>query len=211
MKDRRLGRFTQLTRAIGWHRRLLAAGLAAGAVAAALQAAEPDPGQTVPVVTAARDLSGGATVVPEDIRASEVPPDLVPTGALSRVDAVVGRTLSGPVRAGEPLTDVRLVGPDLLAAWGDELVATPVRIADPGVVTLVQPGDVIDLLGAPTSGIGETAVVASGVPVLAVPAQGDQGMLAEGALLVIAGTSDQVASLAHAAVTSRLSIALRSH
>lgn len=210
MKDRRFGRLTHLTRTIGWHRRLLAAGLAAGAVAAALQAAKPEPGPTVPVVTAARDLSGGSTIVPDDVRTSDVPPALVPAAALASVDAAVGRVLAGPVRAGEPLTDVRMVGPDLLATWGDGLVATPVRIADPGVIGLIRPGDVVDLIAAPTSGTGETTIVASSVPVLVVPEQSDQGVLADGALLVIAATDTQAASLAQAAVTSRLSIALRS-
>jgi pilus assembly protein CpaB len=209
MKDRRFGSLTYLTRTIGWHRRLLAAGLAAGAVAAALQAAEPEPGPTVPVVTAARDLPGGSTIVSDDVRTSDVPPALVPAAALASVDAAVGRVLAGPVRAGEPLTDVRLVGPDLLATWGDDLVATPVRIADPGVIGLVRPGDVLDLIAAPTSGTGETTVVASSVPVLVVPEQSDQGVLADGALLVVAATDTQAASLAQAAVTARLSIALR--
>jgi Flp pilus assembly protein CpaB len=204
MKDRRFGSLTYLTRTIGWHRRLLAAGLAAGAVAA-----EPEPGPTVPVVTAARDLPGGSTIVSDDVRTSDVPPALVPVAALASIDAAVGRVLAGPVRAGEPLTDVRLVGPDLLATWGNDLVATPVRIADPGVIGLVRPGDVLDLIAAPTSGTGETTVVASSVPVLVVPEQSDQGVLADGALLVIAATDTQAASLAQAAVTSRLSIALR--
>jgi Flp pilus assembly protein CpaB len=96
-----------------------------------------------------------------------------------------------------------------LATWGNDLVATPVRIADPGVIGLVRPGDVLDLIAAPTSGTGETTVVASSVPVLVVPEQSDQGVLADGALLVIAATDTQAASLAQAAVTSRLSIALR--
>lgn len=182
--------------------------MAAGAVAVALQAAEPDPATTVPVLTASRDLPGGTTLIADDVRTAEVPPDLVPSGALASSDAAVGRVLAGPVRAGEPLTDVRLVGPDLLAGWGDDLVATPVRIADPGVLDLVQPGDVIDLLAAPTAG-GQTEVAAAGVPVLAVPEQSDQPMLAEGALLMVAATGDQAAVLANAAVMSRLSIALR--
>jgi hypothetical protein len=61
------------------------------------------------------------------------------------------------------------------------------------------------------SGTGETTIVASSVPVLVVPEQSDQGVVADGALLVIAATDTQAASLAQAAVTSRLSIALRSH
>ncbi|MGH8775053.1 MAG: Flp pilus assembly protein CpaB [Jiangellaceae bacterium] len=209
MKDRRLGALRHVTRAVGWHRRLLAAGLAAGAVALVLQAAEPSPQHTVPVLAAARDLSGGAIVVDADMRTVDVPPDLVPSGAFGSADAAVGRVLAGPVRSGEPLTDLRFVGPGLLAGWGDDLLATPVRIADPGVAGLVRPGDRIDLLAAPASGAGAVVTVASRVPVLAVPAQTDQGALAEGALLVVGATERQAASLAQAAVTSRLSVALR--
>ena len=53
-------------------------------------------------------------------------------------------------------------------------------------------------------------MVAARVPVLAVPGLPDQGVLAEGALLVVAATDGQAAALAQAAVSSRLSVALRS-
>ncbi len=58
------------------------------------------------------------------------------------------------MRAGETITDVRLVGPALLAGYGDQLVAAPVRIADAGSAALLQPGDVIDVLAA--DGVGGT-------------------------------------------------------
>lgn len=209
MDDGRLGRLRRLARTVGWHRRLLAAGLAAGAVALTLQAAEPKAISTLPVLTAARDLPGGVTLGPDDVRVVDVPTAAVGSGVLGSPDAVVGRVLAGPVRSGEPLTDVRLVGPGLLAGWGDDVVATPVRVADPGVVGLIHPGDRVDLLGAPASGDGEATVVARSVPVLAVPALPDQGVLAEGALLVVAATNGQAAALAQAAVSSRLSVALR--
>lgn len=210
MDDRRFGGVRRAARTIAWHRRLLAAGLAAGAVALALHAAEPRPVPTVPVIVAAHDLAGGATLGLDDIRLVEVPAGAVATEALGSPDAAVGRVLAGPVRAGEPLTDVRLVGPGLLAGWGDDLVAMPVRVADPGVVGLIRPGDRVDLLAAPASGDGEATVVAGRVPVLAVPAQPDQGVLAEGALVVVAATDSQAAALAQAAVSSRLAVAVRS-
>ena len=209
MDDGRLGGLRRLARAVGWHRRLLAAGLAAGAVALTLQAAEPKAIPTLPVLTAARDLPGGVTLGPDDVRVVDVPSAAVGSGVLGSPDAAVGRVLAGPVRSGEPLTDVRLVGPGLLAGWGDDVVATPVRVADPGVVGLIHPGDRVDLLAAPVSGGGEATVVARSVPVLAVPALPDQGVLAEGALLVVAATDGQAAGLAQAAVSSRLSVALR--
>jgi pilus assembly protein CpaB len=200
---------TRFVRNVGWHRRLLAAGLAAGAVALALHAAEPEPSRTLPVVAAAGELVGGASLTAEDLQLVDLPPSLVPAGAVGSIDAAVGRVLSGPVRTGEPLTDVRLVGPGLLTGWGDDVVATPVRVADPGVVALLRPGDRVDVYATPGSGLGPAAVVAVHVPVLAIPETAEQAVLAEGALLVVATTARQAASLAEAAVTSRLSVVLR--
>ena len=129
--------------ALARRRRLLAAGLLAGSMACALSVLAPAPPPTAPVVAAAHDLPGGATI-----------------------------------------TDVRLVGPALLAGYGGRLVAAPVRIADAGSARLLQPGDVIDVLAADgASGIGdgtaagtaggpvagEARLVASGVRVVAVP------------------------------------------
>jgi pilus assembly protein CpaB len=201
--------FSRFARTVGWHRRLLAAGLAAGAVALAVQAAEPAPERTVPVVAAAGELRGGITLIREDLRLVDLPSDVVPAGALGSIDAVIGQVLSGPVRAGEPLTDARLFGPGLLTGWGDDLVATAVRVADPGVVLLLRPGDRIDVYSTPGSGLGAAAVIAAAVPVLAIPEPADEAVIAEGALLVVGTTARQAASLAEAAVTSRLSVVLR--
>ncbi|HSI92190.1 MAG TPA: SAF domain-containing protein [Jiangellaceae bacterium] len=196
-------------RAALWHRRLLAAGLAAAAVALIIHAAQPTPPATTPVLVAARDLPGGATLTDADLATADVLPETVPDGALPDVSAGLGRLLAGPVRAGEPITDVRLTGPSLVDGWGDDLVAVPVRIADPGVVTMVRPGDRIDLIAASMDGHTEAGVLAAQVPLLAVPAPADGGLLADGALLVVAVPIEQAAALAQAAVTSRLSVALR--
>ena len=55
--------------------------------------------------------------------------------------------LAGPVRAGEPLTDVRLVGASLAAAYPGA-VAVPVRLPDAGMAALLRVGDRIDLVAA---------------------------------------------------------------
>ena len=60
-------------------------------------------------------------------------------------DDPVGEVLAAPLRAGEPVTDVRLVG-----ARADDgqpgLVAVPVRLPDPGMVALLDVGDRIDVV-----------------------------------------------------------------
>ncbi|PZF83926.1 Flp pilus assembly protein CpaB [Jiangella anatolica] len=193
----------RLLRTAGWHRRLLAAGLAAAAVAFAIQAASPAPPRTVDVVVAARDLPGGVVLADDQVTMAAFPPGAVPDGVVERSQAL-GALLAAPVRAGEPITDRRLLGPGLLAGWGTDVVAAPVRVADAGAVGLLRPGDRIDLLATSVDGAGGTDVVAAGVPVLAVPSAGE-AMLAEGALVLVAATPDQAAGLAAAAVTSRLS------
>lgn len=197
-----------LLRAAGRRRGLLAAGLAAGAVATALPVLAPDPAAGTAVLAAARDLAAGAAVGAEDLLVVHLPADLVPAGALLPGADVVGRLAAGSVRAREPLTDVRLVGPGLLAATGDGLVAVPVRLADPAAAALLRPGDRVDVLAAATGPDGPpaAAVVAAAAPVLAVPAS---TAAAEGALVVLAASPLQAARLASAEVSSRLSVVVR--
>lgn len=200
-----------LRRAVAWHRRLLAAGLAAAAVALGLSAVSPAPPETVPVLTAARELLPGAPLREGDLAAVALPPGSVPDGALRPGAEVLGRLVAGPVRRGEPLTDVRLVGPGLLDGLGDGVRATPVRIADAGSVALLRAGDRVDVLAtrAGSDGPAATVPVARDVTVLSVP-DDDEAMLADGALLVLATDSRAAAELAAAGLDGRLSVVLRS-
>lgn len=193
----------RFARTVGWHRRLLAAGLAAAAVALAIEAASPSPPPTVEVLVAARDLDGGHRLTDDDLTVAHLPPGAVPSGRVSPADAA-GALLAGPVRAGEPITDRRLLGPGLLSGWGPDVVAAPVRVADPGAAGYLRAGDRIDLLATALDGGAATAVVAANVPVVALPPATD-GALAEGALLMVAATPEQAAELAAAAVAARLS------
>ena len=195
-----------LRRALARHRVLLAAGLAAGAVAAGLTAVLPPPESQVQVLTAARDLPAGAVLAPDDVVVALVPGVLLPAGALVGPADAVGRLIAGPVRRGETLTDVRLLGAGLLPVGGGEIseVAVPVRVAEAAAAALVEAGDRIDVLAAPPEGGPAASVVAAGVRVLAVPAVGDDP--GEGSLLVVAAGRPAAARLAAAAVTGRLSL-----
>ena len=193
----------RLIRTAGWHRRLLAGGLAAAAVAFAIEAASPAPPATVDVLVAARDLPGGAVLSDADLSSAAFPADAVPAGVVTASTAD-GALLAAPVRSGEPITDRRLLGPGLLAGWGADVVVAPVRVADAGAAGYLRPGDRIDLLATYLDGAARTEVVAADVPVLALPSAGDS-TLAEGALVLVAATPDQAAELAAAAVAARLS------
>jgi Flp pilus assembly protein CpaB len=186
------------------HRAVLAAGLTAAAVATALPTLAPPAARTLRVVAAAHDLTPGTPLTADDLTTVAVPEGLVPRGALTDVQAAVGRAVAGPVRGGEALTDVRLLGSGLLQGKG--LVAAPIRLADPATAALLHAGDRVDVLAAPTGGTDPTAtalIIASGVQVLAVPATDDTG---EGALVVVAATPAVAARLAAAAVGARLSV-----
>lgn len=202
-------RRSDLVRALARHRRLLAAGLAAGAVATALPVLAPPAPPGTTVVVAARDLAGGTLLTDALVRRVQLPEAVVPAGALPPGESLAGARTSGPVRRGEPLTDVRLVGPGLLAASGDpDLMAVPVRLADVASAGLLRPGDRVDVVAAGTApeGAGDAQVVAAGVAVLSVP---QQEPAAEGALVVLAVSRSTALRLASAAVTSRLTAALR--
>lgn len=214
----------EVRRAVSWHRRLLAAAFTAAAVAFGLSAVVPDPPPTELVLAAASDLLGGATLSAGDLKELRLPPDAVPAGALRPGAQVEGRTIAGPMRSGEPLTDVRFVGPSLLAGYGEGVVAAPVRIADAGVARLLHAGDVVDVLAAETSlaadpggqraSVGPARVIAAGARVLSVPSPEESGAgggssLSGDALVVFAVDRTVAAKLARAAVTASLSVTLR--
>jgi Flp pilus assembly protein CpaB len=190
-------------------RRLLAALAAAAAVASGLQAAAGPPPPKTPVVTAARDIAGGAVLRPADLESVAFDPRSVPSGVVSSAAEVVGRTTAGPLRAGEPVTDVRLLSGSLLAAYPG-MVAAPVRIADAGTVALLDVGDRIDVLAADPQGRSEAVVVAPDAPVIALPHQrATPSPTAPAGGLVVLAVSDATArTLAAAGVSRYLSIVL---
>src|SRR3954451_24271426 len=90
------------------HRRALAALCAALAVLAAFRAQAPPPPARTQVLTAATDVPGGSVLRPKDLARVAYDPAAVPDGSFRAASEVVGRTTAAPLRASEPLTDVRL-------------------------------------------------------------------------------------------------------
>lgn len=193
-----------LRRVVLARRRPLAAVLAAVAVATGLHAARAEPPARAQVLVAARDLPAGEVLGAEDVRRTGFPAGSVPAGL---AQDVVGRTLAAPLRAGEPVTDVRLVGPALTDGYPG-LVAVPVRLPDAGMAGLLRVGDRIDLVAAdpqhPTA-----AVVATDLPVLALPdAPAETGATGlSGRLVVVGASPSEVTRIADAAVRAFVTIA----
>lgn len=201
------GPWRRLRRAVLVRRRLLAALLAVGAVLAGAHALTADPEPTVPVVVAAADLAGGAPVRGPDLQVVQHPEHAVPDGAFAEASQVTGRTLASPVRRGEPVTDVRVVAAGLLAGYPGR-VATPVRIADPGAARLLQVGDLVDLVAvAPDR---PASVVASSVPVVALPRPGRETSAEHGAgaLVVVAVSQPTALQVLEASAGAVVSVVL---
>ena len=190
-------------------RRMAAALLAVAALVLALRP-EPvgttaGPPVTVPVVVAGVDLPAGTVLADSQLTVARPPADAVPAGVDPRPGGLLGRVLAGAVRAGEPLTDARLVGPGLTAFLPPGQVAAPVRLADLAVAGLVRTGDRVDVLAAPPDA-ERAEVVAAGALVLAAPSS-EQADPAAG-LLLLAVDAATAARLAAAATTATLTVSL---
>ncbi|HKN96372.1 MAG TPA: SAF domain-containing protein, partial [Pseudonocardiaceae bacterium] len=153
LNPRPIDRLRSLLRGRGWPRtmalrRIVAIALVVLAGALALRPAGAGETAQTDVVVAARDMAPGSLLTRADVSVRRLPASVVPSGALVRREAAVGRVLAAPVRAGEPLTDVRLVGQaDTALTTGDPDAATvPVRLADPDVADLLRPGIRVDVV-----------------------------------------------------------------
>ncbi|MFC5063734.1 SAF domain-containing protein [Actinomycetospora atypica] len=162
-----------------------------------------------PAVVAARDLSPGDPLVAADLVVASRPPDTVPMGARTVPDEVVGRRLVGGVRAGEVLTDVRLVGPEAAraAVGAPDAAGVPLRLADPAIASLVRPGALVDVVGGAGAGRDDGAVLASGARVLTV-LRGDERS-SSAPLVVVALPGPEAARVAAATIGRDVTLTLR--
>lgn len=200
-------RVRRLRRGLLRHRRPVAAVLAGLAVASALQASSAPAEPTVRVLVTTRDLAPGTTLTADDLTTRPFRPDTAPRGTVGLRDAL-GRRVVGPVRAGEPLTDVRLLGDGLLARYPGTS-AVPVRLGDREAAALLRVGDRVTLLAADPQASGPAVAVAEDAPVLALPRPvRDHAGLTGGALVVLALDPGTARVVAGAASRSFLSAAV---
>ncbi|WP_019932798.1 SAF domain-containing protein [Nocardia sp. BMG111209] len=108
----------------------------------------------VEIVVAAHDLPPGHRIAAADVVRAARPADTLPEGAIRDVAAVLGSTLGTAVRAGEVLTDLRVVGPRLAAAAAGTAEAriVAIRPADAAVADVLRPGDRVDVIAAAEDG-----------------------------------------------------------
>jgi Flp pilus assembly protein CpaB len=167
---------------------------------------------TVPVVVAGRDLAPGTVLTADALRTARFPAPLAPRGRAATPEGLAGQALAGAVRAGEPVTDVRLVGAGLTEQLSPGQVAAPVRLADLAVAALLRPGDRVDVL-ASGSDAARAEVVAASALVLAKTGTADRNAEvgadgATGGLLLLAVDAATAARLAAASASATLTVTL---
>ncbi|MGH3423496.1 MAG: SAF domain-containing protein [Nocardioidaceae bacterium] len=197
-----------LRRTVRARRRPLAALCAAVAVTAALQVVRPPAPETVPVLVAAHDLDAGTTLAGDDVTVAERRPEALPVHSYDAAGDATGRTVAAPMRAGEAVTDLRLVHPGLLDGYPDGSALSAVRVADRAALTGLRVGDEVNVIGVDPRGRREPEVIARRARVVALPEPGpDAGHDAgQDAVVLVAVPQDVALELADAAVTTRLSV-----
>jgi pilus assembly protein CpaB len=113
------------------------------------QAAKAAP-TTVQIVLATRDIEIGTVLKEEDVKLSDWP-GAVPTGSVAKTQDIVGRGVTAPIFAKEPIIESRLApkgaGGGLAAMIPPGMRAVPVRVNEVvGVAGFVVPGMRIDVL-----------------------------------------------------------------
>lgn len=193
-------------------RRIAAAGLVVLAGVAAVRS-NPDGDRTATVV-AVRDLAPGIALSAEDVRIESRMATTLPDGFQASADDVVGATLAGPVRRGEVLTDVRLLGSRLAqAAVGPDARIVPLHLADNAMVDVVRAGDVVDILAAPvSSGISNATtasrVLAADAVVVLVSAKPKSATAANDRVVLVALPADAANAVAGAALVETVTLTL---
>jgi Flp pilus assembly protein CpaB len=140
------------------------------------------PVTTIPTVVALAEVAAGDTVEPSDVHVVQWPADTHPPPAATDTTGIVGRRAAAAIRAGEPLTEQRVLGPSLLAASGAHLVAVALPLDPLSCSGLVRPGDRVHLVGR--AGTGPRTLVRD-APVLTVSTQ-------TGAVVAVPDTSAAV-------------------
>jgi pilus assembly protein CpaB len=206
-------------------RRFLAAGAAAAAAAVALPVLAPPAPQLLPVVVATRAVGAGHELTAADVRVTGAVAPGRPGGALVELSAAIGGVTAGPLEPGSVLTESALLGPGLLAGQPPDLLAVPVRLAEPAAAELVRRGDRVDVIAAARgSSVVTAAVVLARLPA-GSPADGWGGLgspsgagsadpsgssgSSGGAVIVLAVGADQAAELARAQTEGALAVAVR--
>lgn len=182
------------------------------------RSAEPE--LAVDLVLAARVLTVGMTLKPEDLKVTKVPAAAFPKGGFSKIDELQDRPVVSTILLEEPVTEGRLaskgMGSGLAPVIPSGMRAVSVRVTDVvGVAGFVQPGLKVDVLvtGRPprgessmTSTVLQNIIVLSSGTTLAPDARG-QAIAAQSVTLLV--TPEQAETLTLASNEGRIQLVLR--
>lgn len=183
------------------HRRLLAAVFTGLGVLTALSALSREPEGTA-VLVARHDLRSGHVLTASDVRTATVPTTSRPSHSLGR-GAAVGRRVAGPMRAGEAITDYRVMQGDALAGYADDAVLTTIRVDRADGLTGLHVGDRVDVVAVDPDGESKAKVVARAVEVVTLPPSSSESEVVSVGIV----TTEKIAlALATAALEARFSV-----
>jgi Flp pilus assembly protein CpaB len=193
-------------------RRLLAGALTAAAIVLFLRG---DPGaDRMSVVVAAHDLPPGHLLESSDLRVADRESGALPGGAIRAPAPLIGATLTGAMRSGEIVTDLRVIGPRLAAVAGGAPDAriVPIRLADTAVADILRAGDRVDVVAADesdrsTSRPARTLATDAAV-VLISGASGATPTRTADRVVLVAMAADNAAAVAAASLSTALTVVL---
>ncbi|BDD81207.1 flagellar basal body P-ring biosynthesis protein [Tsukamurella pulmonis] len=192
----------------GWARTLTARRAAAAALAllALVVALTSRPsGPQAQVLVAARELGPGGKLTAEDVAVRTVPAELAPQDALDAADDAVGRSVTGPVGAGEILTGRRVLTDRTAGQIRPGARLVPVSLQDSAPMDLLRPGDVVDVVAQRKD--DAPAVLARSATVAVAPAAQAGRQQARTAMLAM--SESEAHAVAAAALSSPLSVVFR--
>jgi hypothetical protein len=108
------------------------------------------------------------------------------------------------MRRGEVLTDRRTISAGRLEGFGAGRVLAVVRVSDPGVLALLRPGDVVDVVAVRGDDSLKAQRVARSAPVVTLPKH--RSTFSDGAPVGLAVPSAVALALAERTLDSRLSV-----
>lgn len=177
---------------------------------------------TVPVIVAARDLSLGTELGPNDLRVIDWPANATPAGAIGDPAEVSGRGLIMPVIENEPILPMKLAsveaGAGLPPVIPSGLRAVSVRVNEViGVAGYVLPGTRVDVVAtaSPTDSRGDVTskVVLTNVVVLAAGTKfdtsADRSEAQPVSVVTLLVTPEEAERLTLASTEGKIQLALR--
>ena len=180
-------------------------------ILAAITAIRAQPGgEHAPAAVALRDLEPGVAITADDVRIESRLATTLPDGSVADAGAVVGAMPAGPIRRGEILTDIRLLGARLArAAAGPDARLVPLHVTDRALPDLLRPGDIVDVVAAPASGAeGAAHVVATDAVVASVSARPRTLTVADDRVVLVALPVAAANAVAGAALVQTVTLTL---